>query len=125
MRLTHVRLLTGDFERALAFYRDVLGLEVSLEVEGVYAELASGGSILAIYRRDLMAQVLDEPAQGALGAALTFEVDDVDASFASLKEKGVGFITEPHDQEAWFIRVAHLRDPDGNLIELNHPLTPA
>lgn len=125
MRLTHIRLLTNDLERALAFYRGVLGLEVTLEVEGTYAELASGASILALYRRDLMAQVLDEPAQGGLGAALTFEVEDVDAAFRGLRDKGVTFITEPHDQEAWFIRVAHLRDPDGNLIELNHPLPPA
>lgn len=35
-----------------------------------------------------------------------------------MKKKGVEFVTEPHDQDAWYLRVAHLRDPDGNLVEL-------
>jgi hypothetical protein len=39
-----------------------------------------------------------------------------------LSGRGVQFVTEPHDQEAWVLRVAHLRDPEGNLIEINAPL---
>ena len=35
---------------------------------------------------------------------------------------GVEMVTQPHNQEAWVLRVAHLRDPEGNLIELNEPL---
>jgi predicted enzyme related to lactoylglutathione lyase len=54
--------------------------------------------------------------------ALTFEVDDVDETYNRLSSKGVHFVTEPHNQEAWVLRVAHLRDPEGNLIEINAPL---
>jgi lactoylglutathione lyase len=50
--------------------------------------------------------------------ALIFAVDDVDETFHSLKEK-IEFITEPHDREDWGIRVAHFRDPNGTLIEIN------
>ncbi len=123
MRLTHVRVLTADHQRSLAFYRDLLGLDVSLEVEGVYAELVGGGALVALYRKDLMEQVVGSSGDGS-GVMLTFEVDDVDATHSALAARGVGFVTDPHDQEAWYIRVAHLKDPDGHLIEINHPLEP-
>jgi len=54
--------------------------------------------------------------------ALTFEVPDVDAAYKALRARGIEFVTEPHDQETWVLRVAHLRDPEGNLIEINAPL---
>lgn len=82
MRLTHARVLTDDYQRSLAFYRDVLGLEVTLEAgDGIYAELAGGGSILALYRRDLMESVISGPLAGAGGVVLTFAVDDIDETF--------------------------------------------
>jgi catechol 2,3-dioxygenase-like lactoylglutathione lyase family enzyme len=46
-------------------------------------------------------------------------VPDVDKAFEELRRKDVTFITEPQDRSDWGIRTAHLRDPDGNLIELN------
>jgi predicted enzyme related to lactoylglutathione lyase len=55
-------------------------------------------------------------------AVLTFNVADVDATHKQLSAKGVQFVNPPHDQEAWVLRVAHLRDPEGNLIEFNAPL---
>jgi hypothetical protein len=39
-----------------------------------------------------------------------------------LGARGVSFLNEPHDRPDWGIRVLHLRDPDGLLIELNEPL---
>ena len=50
------------------------------------------------------------------------QVANVDNAYKELKEKGVEFITTPEDRKEWVIRTAHLRDPDGNLIELNEPL---
>lgn len=126
MKLTHVRLLVEDVERALAFYRDALGLEVTLEAgDGVYCELAGGDVILALYRRDLMAQMmgteLPPPAQSD-AVALTFAVHDVDQAVERLRARGVEPVTEPMDYDVAFLRLAHLRDPDGNLIEVNAPL---
>lgn len=124
---THLRLLVDDFEGCLAFYRDTLGMEVSLEAgEGIYTEFKTGEVILSLYSRELMASVVGEQAAAAERpqdtVALIFAVDDVDASFKKIQAKGVEFVTEPHNQGAWFLRVAHLRDPDGNLIEINAPL---
>jgi hypothetical protein len=49
-------------------------------------------------------------------------VEDLDATVKKLRERGAQFVTEPKDQPNWGIRTAHLRDPDGNLIEINSPM---
>jgi catechol 2,3-dioxygenase-like lactoylglutathione lyase family enzyme len=129
MKLTHVRLLVDDVARARAFYRDVLGLEVTLDAgDGVYCELRAGDAILGLFRRDLMGQMIgaDLPARTQADAvALTFAVDDVDETARLLQERGAELVAGPRDYEVAFLRVAHVRDPDGNLIEINAPLSGA
>lgn len=127
MRLTHVRLLVQDFAGCLAFYRDVLGLEATLDTgDEIYAEIDAGQAIIGLYRDELMAGVLGAEAptgpSGEDATVLCFQVDDVDLAYRNLVAKGAAAVKEPHDQEAWYLRVAHIRDPDGNLIELNQPL---
>ena len=117
-----------NFEACKDFYKDVLGLEMTLKTEeNVYAQFITEGVSLGIYRRDLMAQVIrksedSSERNGKDTALLVFAVDDVDASYKALKKKGIVFVTEPHDQEAWYMRVVHLRDPDGNLVEIFNSL---
>lgn len=125
MKLTDVRLLVEHVGRSVAFYRDVVGLELGVQVpEDVYAELRSGEVTLGLYRRELMQKVLGEG--GSIGSpgsvALIFEVDDVDAEYKRLVAAGAGGVTKPHDQADWGLRVCHFRDPDDHLIELNHPI---
>ena len=104
------------------FYRDVMGFEVRVDA-GVYVELDAGAAFLGLYDRSLMAERLQlrgEPRSDI--ALLTFEVDDVDATIARLRDAGAEVVTEPHDEEAWVLRVGHVRDPEGNLLEINAPL---
>lgn len=132
MELTHARLLVNDPEACRRFYAETLGLGAPVvEVEGIYYEFVAGPGRLGLYKRDLMqdvAGVVPVPAARAQAArsgdqaVLTFQVADVDAAHAELKARGAVFVTEPHNQDAWVLRVAHLRDPEGNLIELNAPL---
>ena len=123
MRLTHIRLLADDTNECVAFYRDKLGLAVTLEAGEVYTELAAGDAILGIYDRKLMGEAIGRPP-GASGdaAVLTFAVDDVDETQQRFAAEGVKFVTDPHDRAKWYLRVAHFRDPAGNLIEINHNL---
>ncbi len=133
MELTHTRLLVNDIEACHRFYADVLGLgEAVVKVEGIYYEFLAGPGRLGLYKRDLMQSVtgvVPAPTAGAQAArsgdqaVLTFQVVDVDAAYAELKGRGASFVTEPHNQDAWVLRVAHLRDPEGNLIELNASLS--
>lgn len=126
MKLTHIRLLVDDIETCRQFYKEKLGFREQLAVvEGIYYEFEAGACILALYKRDLMESVAGVAMLGEQPVdrvALTFEVEDVGTTYTTLRERGVTFVTPPHDQEAWVLRVAHLRDPEGNLIEINAPL---
>lgn len=128
-RFSHLRILApaDKFDECRIFYRDVLNFDVGLDAEeNIYTEFKSEGVVLSLYQGELMANVLGEGrfADGESDQmSLIFEVDNVDQSFAELKAMGIEFATEPHDQEAWYLRVAHFRDPAGNLLEINHSLS--
>jgi catechol 2,3-dioxygenase-like lactoylglutathione lyase family enzyme len=125
MRLTHIRLLVTDYDVCFRFYRDVMGLEVTWGAEGEgYADFkAAEGIALALFGRKDQAEAvgttnLPEDAEAQDRVALIFDVEDVDTRVADLKARGASFVTDPQDRPDWGIRTAHLRDPDGNLIEL-------
>jgi catechol 2,3-dioxygenase-like lactoylglutathione lyase family enzyme len=128
MKLTHTRLLVDNYDECHRFYSEVMGLKARFEgAVGVYEEFDTGGSLLAIYRKDMMSEVVgtsDKPvsAEQQDPVVFCFEVDDVDRAYEELGGRGAAFVNEPHDRNEWFQRVVHLRDPDGNLIELWHPL---
>lgn len=124
MKLTHVRLLVDDFERAVSFYRDVIGFEVTIDAsEILYAELSAGDAVLAVYDRAMMAKVVGGSAvQGRGGAVITFDDPAVDETYARLVNAGARSVREPHDQPTWGLRIAVVSDPEDNLIEINHPL---
>jgi catechol 2,3-dioxygenase-like lactoylglutathione lyase family enzyme len=129
MKLTYVRLLVSNFDACFRFYRDVMGWDPVWGQEGdVYADFATGSDCtLALFSRPLMAEAVgasalpaDTPGQDRV--ALIVGVDDLDAAVSGLRERGGEFIAEPADRPDWGIRVAFLRDPDGNLIEINAPM---
>jgi catechol 2,3-dioxygenase-like lactoylglutathione lyase family enzyme len=108
------------------FYRDVIGLKLAVDVPHTYAEFETAGGRLAFYRQDLMSAVVGAPLGSRIGDDVVFclRVDNVDAAAARLRLAGVPLVTVPHDQQAWFQRVAHVRDPAGHLVELWSPLPP-
>lgn len=129
LKFTHVRLLVKNYEECFRFYRDVLGFEVGWgDEKSMYADFKTGeGAVIALFARPHMAKAigtdnlpLDSDSMDKL--CLIFRVESVDEQYQSLKEKGVQFIDEPHDRKDWGIRVAHFRDPDGHLIEINEPI---
>ncbi|MBI3869599.1 MAG: VOC family protein [Verrucomicrobia bacterium] len=125
-RLSHLRLLVSDFATELSFYREKLGLQVRFLQEGVYAELDTGATILSLFQRDFMAEALHTTAPHEASLPLqrpvtVLSVDDVDAAYVRLTEKGVEFLEGPTDRWHWGVRTIHLQDPEGNLIEINSP----
>jgi catechol 2,3-dioxygenase-like lactoylglutathione lyase family enzyme len=128
MNFTHIRVLVTDFARSFRFYADELGLPVEEgDPDGVYASFTTPSAHISIYPRSWMAAAVgapdmepDTPAPDA--ALLALAVESVDDAFERLRGRGVAFLNEPHDRPDWGIRVLHLRDPDGLLIELNEPL---
>lgn len=130
MNLAHVRILVTDFDRSFRFYRDSLGLRAEEgDLGGVYASFATGDAQISLFRRELMAAALgaaELPVGGGVVAQdrllLSVAVESLDASFEELRRRGVSFLNEPHPEPGWGIRVVHLRDPDGTLIELYETL---
>ncbi|HWR85244.1 MAG TPA: VOC family protein [Rhodoglobus sp.] len=114
---------SDDVEASAAFYRDVLGLEVSdAEMGGIVDVQLPGGGHAIIYPKDE-----HEPATHTL---LNFEVDDIDAAVDELIGKGVRFEHYGSDMhqddkgvmrgrtsgmgpdQAWFL------DPAGNILSI-------
>lgn len=119
-----------DPDQALAFYRDVLGLEVRNDVanEGfrwitVGSSAQPGvGIVLTNYVNggpedgDAMAALL---AKGALNG-VNFQTDDLDAMFDRVVEQGAEILQEPMDQ-FWGTRDFAVRDPAGNMVRIDQP----
>ncbi|WP_085506540.1 VOC family protein [Thalassobacillus devorans] len=127
MRLTHIRLLVDNYEECFFFYRDTLGFEVTWGNEqSNYADFKGiGDATLGLFERKQMAAAVgesyDRDAKNHDTATLVFNVDDVEEAYHNWKGK-VSFITTPVEQQDWGIKVAHFRDPAGNLIELYEPI---
>jgi lactoylglutathione lyase len=115
VKLSQVRLLVDDFGAAFRFYRDVLGLETSFgEEAGPYASFSAGDGTIAIFERRGQGEVVGLRLPGD-GAVVVLEVDDADAEVERLGDQ---VIAGPVDRPDWGGRIAYLRDPDGNLVEL-------
>ncbi len=103
----------SDIERAIGFYRDVLGMRFLFQVPPGLAFFDCGGVRL----------MLDAPAKAQVGksSVIYYKVADLDEAFETLSGRGVRFEEKPHliarmpDHELW---MAFFRDPDGNLLAL-------
>ncbi|MFG2646929.1 VOC family protein [Streptomyces sp. NPDC048436] len=134
MELAQVRLLVTDFSACYHFYAEVLGLKPqSGAVEGPYEKFspATGSAGIALQDRSMMARFLGgtgelgelgesgelvEPATGHR-SLVVLRVDDLDAYCAQITERG-GTIAHGPTPLTDRMRVAHLKDPEGNLVEL-------
>ncbi len=126
MKFTHARLLVSNYAACFCFYRDVMEFEVVWGDEaGSYADFRAGGSVLlAINDQEVMKEVVGESvaSERSEKVVLIFEVDNLERSVQTLTGRGATFVTEIQERLTWGIRTAHLRDPAGNLLELNTPL---
>ena len=113
-RLGQIHVSVSDVNRAVEFYRDTLGVPFLFRVEGMS---------MAFFDLDGVRLYLGEPEDEAYRSRgmLYFLVEDLEDAVSTLKERGVGFLDDPHfiadmgDHDLW---MAFLRDPDGNNIGL-------
>lgn len=121
-KLVTTRLLVGDFRASVNFYRDVLQMPVRQMIggdDGPYCEFGGEGGGIALYNRDLAHKIFGLQDAGAQNRVmLTIHAGGVDQAFKELSAKGVKFEVAVTERPDWAIKTAHLRDPDGNLIEL-------
>jgi catechol 2,3-dioxygenase-like lactoylglutathione lyase family enzyme len=135
-RIDVITLAVSDLERALAFYREGLGLESRGVTATQYAGddttpagaivmfRLNGGLLLNLYPRSELAkdaQIPPGPPQSgefSLGHIVANRTD-VDALLAQTEAAGATITDEPHDRP-WGIYSGYFRDPDGHLWEVIH-----
>lgn len=125
-KLISVRLLVDDFAAAFAFFKDRMEFPVQWgDAEGPYAEFAANeGLSIALFQREIMQGVLSDEAGDADAddrVTLIFGVDNVEETYELISGVTRPWI-EPKDRPQWGVRTAHLRLPEGLLIEINRPL---
>ena len=126
-RLDHVGIVVRDLERALEFYRDALGLEVAAPEPVVSQRVTVTDVALAGARLELLqADDADSPLGRFLGRRgpglhhITLAVDDLSATLARLRARGVRLIDETPRTGAGGSRIAfiHPSSAEGVLVEL-------
>jgi lactoylglutathione lyase len=116
-RVGYVILFVGDLERSIAFYRDVVGLQLKLQGDG-YAEFATEGTRFGLYHRGRLSELIGrEPMISGPGGEVVFLVEDVDAQAGRLEKAGATLLSGPVDRP-WGHRTLHFEDPDGFVVEL-------
>jgi catechol 2,3-dioxygenase-like lactoylglutathione lyase family enzyme len=129
----HTGITVSDLDRAVAFYRDVLGLDLldrftvsgeafatAVGVDGAtgsFAHLDAGGIRVELVEYDpdgesLPAGRINRPGTAHLG----FAVDDLDAFAAALPDD-VATLSDPRTTASG-TRILFARDPEGNLVEV-------
>jgi lactoylglutathione lyase len=90
MKLNYVIKFVADMDRAVKFYRDVLGLPLKFESPG-WSEFETGDTILGLH----------PASQKNLAGAveLGFNVPDLDKFYEEMKAKGVKFSMPPTKQD--------------------------
>ena len=108
MNLNQITLPTTDFERSVAFYRD-MGFTLIVHSPPRYArfECPEGDSTFSLH-------TIDHPT-GDTGVVIYFECADLDAKVNRLVSDGFEFTKLP-TSESWLWREARLTDPSGNVI---------
>ncbi len=117
MALTKVycMLWVGDMGRASRFYKEAFGLDEAY-TSPHWTELRFGDAVVALHTRGG-----GEVPQRHSG--LGFEVDDIDATLATLTAAGGTVVAGPTERANEGIRVADCADPDGNRFSLSQELT--
>jgi predicted enzyme related to lactoylglutathione lyase len=131
LSLQYTVLEVDDHEAALAFYRDVLGLEVRNDVAFESNRWLTVGPVdqpeLGIVLQTVGVGRSPEDAstmrslltKGSL-SGLVFTTDDVDGVFEKIRESGAEVMQEPMDMP-YGVRDCAFRDPAGNMVRFSQP----
>ena len=113
-RIGQIAVSVSNLERAVAFYRDVLGLKFLFQAPPGLAFFMCGD-----VRLMLALPEKDQPVK--MSSVIYYLVDDIKAEFKVLLDNGAKAEGEPHliarmpDHELW---MAFCRDPDDNMFAL-------
>lgn len=112
-KVGQIALNVQDVDRAVAFYRDVLELPFLFRF-GDLAFLQCGEVRLLLEKSQGIAEIHNN-------SILYYQVPDIQQAYATLQDRGVHFIDEPHmiakmtDHDLWMV---FFHDSEGNMVAL-------
>ena len=110
-----VTVQVRDFDRMVAWHRDVLGLEIGWLEAGEFCTLTMpGGDAVLALATDHPDRISDRPGTGWTPSVT---VDDLDDMVRRLRGQGVQFDAEEEGADEGY-RLVRVRDPEGNPIGL-------
>jgi catechol 2,3-dioxygenase-like lactoylglutathione lyase family enzyme len=99
-----------DVKKANAFYTDILGLEVLMDL-GWIRTYGSGSKMT------IQISVMSEGGSGTAVPDISVEVDDIEAALTRVQKASVPIEYGP-TTEPWGVRRFYVRDPFGKLINI-------
>ncbi len=124
MKFAYTILYVQDVAQSVAFYERAFGLKQRfIHESGQYAEMETGGTLLAFASNELAHSNLPQGFQEnnlsnvPAGIEVGFVAEDVTAAFSLAVEAGAIAVINPKTKP-WGQMVAYVRDLDGILIEL-------
>jgi catechol 2,3-dioxygenase-like lactoylglutathione lyase family enzyme len=133
----HTAISTPNLARMLAFYRDVLGFEVMMEMgwpagtaptnamldlpdsSAKVVLLKAGNAMIELFEFSLPTPTASHPARPVCDHGIThlcLDVTDIEAEYDRLQAAGMRFHCPPIDYG--MLKTTYGRDPDGNVIEV-------
>ena len=113
MRLSNIILRVADLEESVAFWRDLVGLDLSWASDE-FAFFAVGDNQLTLNQPLVFEDQTSD-------TEIVFEVEDVHSVISEMRERGVPFEVEPRavtsDGERTLF-AAHFRDADGHVASV-------
>ena len=112
--LGQIGITVTDVDRAVAFYRDALGMKFLFQFPNMGFFDCNGVR--------LMLSVAERPSE-TYSSILYFKVSDIQEAHRTMAARGVAFEGEPHliakmpDHDLW---MAFFADPDGHILALMH-----
>lgn len=124
MRFASIRLIARDIKAVVSFYETLTGKKAEW-LAPVFAEIVTPGATLAIGAAETVALFKEGSSEPGANrsAILEFQVEDVDAEYARLKQ--VAEVIHEPKLMPWGNRATQFRDPEGTPVGLYTPVTEA
>jgi len=113
-RIGQIFVNAKDLDRAMAFYRDVLGMRFLFQAPPNMAFFDCGGI-------RIMLGIADRPEIDHPASIIYYRVDDIEKVYEVFAGRGVEFIVKPHlvaPMPTYDLWLADFRDSEGNILEL-------
>jgi predicted enzyme related to lactoylglutathione lyase len=123
MKFINVRLMVDHFAESIHFWQDLMGFQLKYRDEGMgYAYFETGSAGIELVSRTGSLAAAEEVVPAGGQTIMVFQVDNLDATYADVVQRGAVSVSKPQDYPAIQIRTARINDPEGNLIEIYSPL---